>query len=40
MSTEMTLGENKDARRPMGLKLVKSSGNDCKPALFSDSIHD
>jgi len=39
MSTEMALGENQDSRCPMGLKLVKSSGHNCEPAPFSDSIH-
>jgi hypothetical protein len=37
--TEVALGQNQYTRRPVRLKLVKSSGNDCKPALFSDSIH-
>jgi len=39
MGTEVTLGQNQNTRCPVRLKLVKSSGNDCKSALFSDSIH-
>ena len=39
MSTEVTLGQNQNARSSMRFKLVKSSTYDCKPALFSDSIH-
>lgn len=35
----MALRENQDARCPVWLKLVKSSGYHCKPALFSNSIH-
>ena len=39
MSAEMALRENQDSCCPMGLKLVKSSGHNCEPAPFSDSIH-
>ena len=39
MSTEVTLGEHKDARRPVRFKLVKSPSHDCELALFSDPIH-
>ena len=39
MGREVTLGQDQDARRPMRLKLVKSSIYHRKPALFSDSIH-
>ena len=35
----MALGQDKDAGRPVRLKLVKSSAYDSKPGLFSDSIH-
>ena len=35
----MALGQDKDAGRPVRLKLVKSSAYDSKPALFSDSKH-
>jgi hypothetical protein len=35
----VTFGQNQNTRRPVRLKLVKSSGNDVEPALFSDSIH-
>jgi len=37
--TEVTLGQDQNARRPVRLKLMKSSTYDCKSALFSDSIH-
>jgi len=37
--TEVALGQDQNTRGPVRLKLVKSSGNDCKSALFSDSIH-
>jgi hypothetical protein len=39
MSTEVALGQDQNARRPVRLKLVKSSVHNGKPALFSDSIH-
>jgi hypothetical protein len=39
VGAEMALGQNQDARRPMGFKLVKGSAHDCEPAPFSDSIH-
>ena len=35
----MALRENQDACCPVWLKLVKSSGHNCEPAPFSDSIH-
>ena len=35
----MALRENQDSRCPVGFKLVKSSGHNCEPAPFSDSIH-
>ena len=35
----MALGQDQYSSCPLGLKLVKSSGYDNKPALFSDSIH-
>jgi len=35
----MTLGKHKDPRCSVRFELVKSSGNDCKPAPFSDPIH-
>ena len=39
MGREMALGQDQYSSCPLGLKLVKSSGYDNKPALFSDSIH-
>jgi len=39
MGTEVALGQDQNTRRPVRLKLVKSSAHDCEPALFSDSIH-
>ena len=39
MGTEMALGQDQDARCPVGFKLVKSAIDDCKSALFSDSTH-
>lgn len=35
----MALRKNQDSRCPVGFKLVKSSGHNCEPAPFSDSIH-
>jgi hypothetical protein len=35
----MTFSEDKDPRCSVRFELVKSSGNDCKPAPFSDPIH-
>ena len=40
MGTEVTFGQDQNARCPMGLKLVKSLIYDGKPTLFSDSNHD
>jgi len=37
--TEVALSQDQNTRRPVRLKLVKSSTYDCKSALFSDSIH-
>lgn len=37
--TEMALGQNQNTRGSVRFKLVKSPGNNVKPALFSDSIH-
>ena len=39
MGTEVTFGQDQNARCPMGLKLVKSLIYDGKPTLFSDSKH-
>ena len=35
----MTFGKHKDSRCSVRFELVKSSGNDSKPAPFSDTIH-
>lgn len=39
VSAKVTLRKYENSRCTVRLKLVKSSGHNCEPALFSDSIH-